>query len=131
MPDNENLEVVGDEPQYEYVTSSIITDDTGQAINTTLQSLVGAISGNEKMYCGQFVYDSTNSRFPLGGNPRPKKINNSTEYPQLTLLARNRNTGAIYALWYNNSVEAFLIAATISGSAPSNGNKIELQYFAE
>ena len=113
------------------MSNKVMKDDTGQAINTTLQSLVGAISGNEKNYCGQFVYDSTTSRFPLGGNPRPKKINNSTEYPQLTLLARNRNTGAIYALWYNNSVEAFLIAATISGSAPSNGNKIELQYFAE
>ena len=44
MPDNENLEVVGDEPQYEYVTSPIITDDTGQAINNTLQAIAQAIN---------------------------------------------------------------------------------------
>ena len=52
MPDNENLEeVVGDEPQYEYVTDPMMLDSTGQEIKdsidgvaATLQSLVGAIS---------------------------------------------------------------------------------------
>lgn len=44
MPDNENLEVVGDEPQYEYITSPIITDDTGQDIKTAINALANAIS---------------------------------------------------------------------------------------
>ena len=44
MPDNENLEVVGDEPQYEYVTDPMMLDSTGQDIVDKLDAIAGAIS---------------------------------------------------------------------------------------
>ena len=52
MPDNENLEeVVGDEPQYEYVTDPMVLDSTGQdikdsidGVSTALAALAGSIS---------------------------------------------------------------------------------------
>ena len=55
MPDNENLEVVGDEPQYEYVTSPIITDDTGQDIKTAINALANAV----KPDASDIPYDSS------------------------------------------------------------------------
>ena len=67
MPDNENLEeVVGDEPQYEYVTDPMILDSTGQDIKdsidgvaTTLQSLVGAISPS----ASNVTFDNTDTQW--------------------------------------------------------------------
>ena len=45
MPDNENLEVVGDEPQYEYVTDPMMLDSTGQEIKDELTAIKSAVQG--------------------------------------------------------------------------------------
>ena len=55
MPDNENLEVVGDEPQYEYVTDPMMLDSTGQDIKTAINALANAVKPN----ASDIPYDSS------------------------------------------------------------------------
>ena len=65
---------------------------------------------------GRFVYPNANIRKPTGG-------------VQLCLPARNTQTGAIYLIWYEANNQNWMIAANVSGSAPSNGNTVTIQYF--
>ena len=50
---------------------------------------------------------------------------------QLTLVGRNGSNGAIYAIWYDITVNAFRVAAVISGPEPTNGQTIRIQYIGE
>ena len=65
---------------------------------------------------GRFVYPNANIRKPTGG-------------VQLCLPARNTQNGSIYLIWYEANNQNWMIAATVSGSAPSNGNTVTIQYF--
>jgi len=75
-----------------------------------------------KMVQTALTYNSTLSRFTLpNGVTRPVQ-------PQQCLIGRNSSTGSIYALWYVSTDENFQIGATLSGSAPSNGNTCYVNY---
>lgn len=49
---------------------------------------------------------------------------------QTSVLGRNLQNGAVYAVWYDDSVDAFRLSATLVGNAPSSNNTITVQYFA-
>lgn len=75
-----------------------------------------------KMVQTTLTYNSTLNRFTLPiGVTRPVQ-------PQQCLIGRNSSTGSIYALWYVSTDENFQIGATLSGSAPSNGNTCYVNY---
>ncbi len=91
-------------------------------LTTSSKTLPGAVNElNSKIApVIALTYDSSISRFvPPSGTA---KLANA----QLTFVARNTNTGAIYVLYYIYSDNNFAVAATISGSAPSNGNLVQI-----
>lgn len=49
---------------------------------------------------------------------------------QITVLGRNLYNGAVYAVWYDSSVDGFRMSATLVGNAPSTNNTIDVQYMA-
>ena len=136
------------------VTKPILTDATGQDIVDKLDELVGAVrptasdipltppSGmtstnvqdgfneinqslsdlGEKLVNTRLICNSS-GYFPLNSGDTPPYNRG-----QITVITRNRNTGAIYALWYDNSVTGFRVGAVISGSNPSQGNTVDIQY---
>ena len=69
------------------------------------------------------VYDSTDSAFKL-----PSTVKDKPTMTQMTIVGRNTQTGALYALWWNTVSEWFQLGATITGSAPANGNSCYIQY---
>lgn len=75
-----------------------------------------------QMYSGMFAYDATAGGFPLGDAPEPLLAG------QLTLLGRNVNNGAIYAVWYRANNKCFYIGQTIKTPSPDNGDEIFLSY---
>lgn len=75
-----------------------------------------------KMIQTTLTYNSTLSRFTL-----PSDVARPVQ-PQQCLIGRNSSTGAIYALWYVSTDENFQIGATLSGSAPANGNNCYVNY---
>lgn len=76
----------------------------------------------------RLYYNATNNYFPIPTGVR-KPTSNFSNF-QLTLVARNRETGALYTIWYDYSVSAFRIGSTISGNAPSAGQSIDISYIA-
>lgn len=48
---------------------------------------------------------------------------------QVALIGRNTSNGALYVVYYNTNNQAFYIASTLSGNAPTEGQRIHLQYF--
>lgn len=73
----------------------------------------------------RLYYDATNKYFPIPTGTR--KPNNNANF-QLTLAARNTNTGAIYIIWYDWTSSAFRIASIISGNVPTEGQAIDISY---
>lgn len=49
---------------------------------------------------------------------------------QVTLVARNINNGSLYVLWHQGNTETgkFIVGAVISGSVPTDGDLVALQY---
>ena len=74
------------------------------------------------MVTEELTYSSTDSYFPVTGTPK--------NGVQICVLGRNISSGAIYALWYSHTQRAFRIGATLTGNAPSNGDKVVVQYLA-
>lgn len=75
-----------------------------------------------KMVQTTLTFNSTLNRFTLpSGVTRPVQ-------PQQCLIGRNSSSGAIYALWYVSTDENFQIGATLSGTAPANGNTCYVNY---
>jgi len=85
-------------------------------IKQSLSNLEGSLV-NTRLICNSSGY------FPLNSGDTPPYNRG-----QITVITRNRNTGAIYALWYDNSVTGFRVGAVISGSNPSQGNTVDIQY---
>ena len=98
MPDNENLEVVGDEPQYEYVTSPIITDDTGQAIKNSMDALTTALTTEKANRDASNVTNASAWRSAIGWRDSSKIIN--TTYGTLTLM---KSGNIVTIRWQGNS----------------------------
>lgn len=90
---------------------------------SALNGNITALSG--KLVTVRLIYNSTSSDFPVGGSV-PKPLGDYS----ISVVARNRNTGAIYALWYNSGASAFKLGYTLSGNAPSNGDAVDVQYLA-
>lgn len=65
-----------------------------------------------------------NGIFPIGTNPAPYG------HVQVCCVARNVNTGSFYALWYNYGTKAFEVSVVLSGSSPSDGQNVVVQYFS-
>lgn len=65
-----------------------------------------------------------NGIFPIGNNPAPY------EHVQKCCVSRNVNNGSFYALWYNYGTKAFEVGVVLSGSHPSNGDNVVVQYFS-
>ena len=63
----------------------------------------------------KLTYNSTTGKFEPPANT-PKLAD-----AQITFVVRNVQTGAVYVIYYVYSENAFSIAATIHGNAPSNG----------
>lgn len=100
-------------------------DDCSGAIN---ELNTGLTTLNSKLVTVRLDYDTTNSRYNIpSGTPTPTGTN-----AQLTLVARNISTGALYVVWYDASVTAFKVGSVISGSSPSaSSHRIWVQYFAK
>ena len=63
-----------------------------------------------------------NGIFPIDGNPPPYK------HVQVCCVARNISNGSFYALWYNYGTKAFEVGVVLSGSSPSEGQSVVVQY---
>lgn len=94
-------------------------DNLSDGVNELKQSLSDLEGSlvNTRLICNSSGY------FPLNSGDTPPYNNG-----QITVITRNRNTGAIYALWYDSSVTGFRVGAVISGSNPSQGNTVDIQY---
>lgn len=62
------------------------------------------------------------------------KLPDSTPAPvggrQIALCGRNTTNGSIYAVWYDGGSRSFRMGSVISGSNPSDGEAIALEYLA-
>jgi hypothetical protein len=88
--------------------------------------LKGTLDDVEGMLVSYILnYDLATNRFPLTDSMKAPLGN-----AQLTLVVRNAQTGALHVIWYNSSERKFVLASTLSGSAPSDGNSINVQYIA-
>jgi len=94
------------------------------AADTTLGNQISALDSRMVNYILKF--DAATNRFPLEDNMLPP-LGNS----QLTLVARNAQSGAIHLIWYNNSERKFALSTTLSGNPPSNNDSINVQYIAQ
>lgn len=80
---------------------------------------------NSKLIAFVTTYNSTDSCFPIpDGYPKPR--NNE----HLVCAARNRETGSIYLLWFNNGKPGFVVASIVVGAAPTEGQSVYIQYLA-
>lgn len=93
---------------------TVTYDGTNWNVNSLISKIVTA----------SLNYDAANAVFPLGNNPAPGGG------AQITVPARNVNTGALYILWFKSVQNGFAIGSVLSGSAPSNNDMVFLQYFA-
>lgn len=106
------------------ILSEGLISETGarESADSSLGDRVSEVNGRLITYT--LACDS-NGNFPLPTGGKPPLDNK-----QIALIVRNAQTGAIYVVWYNTGLVAFRIGATITGSAPSEGNNIVVQYFA-
>ena len=79
---------------------------------------------NARLVNARLTFNSSNLFAIPSGTPRPY-LNR-----QITVLGRNMNNGAVYALWYDYDVDGFRISATLVGNAPSLNNTCDVQYFS-
>ena len=102
-------------------------DDRLPTIDKTLRGAIGEheddISEIKQSLVNTRLICNSSGYFPLNSGDTPPYNRG-----QITVITRNRNTGAIYALWYDNSVTGFRVGAVISGSNPSQGNTVDIQY---
>ena len=78
-----------------------------------------------RLVCTEIVYDDSASLFTL-----PAGVSKPKDGAQIMVCGRNRSTGAIYALWFDNSASGFKIGKILDGSAPADGTSISVQYIA-
>lgn len=50
---------------------------------------------------------------------------------QMSVIARNTSTGALYVLWYDNSIRGFRVGKVLDGSSPTNGQSCVIWYLAD
>lgn len=98
-------------------------DGTNNSLKSTISSLKQSLSDLGKRLVNTRLICNSSGYFPLNSGDTPPYNRG-----QITVITRNRNTGAIYALWYDNSVTGFRVGAVISGSNPSQGNTVDIQY---
>lgn len=93
-----------------------------ESVNARLEAVENGIA---RLVCTEIVYDDSASLFTLpSGVPKPK------DGAQIMVCGRNRSTGAIYALWFDNSASGFKIGKILDGNAPADGISISVQYIA-
>ena len=68
-------------------------------------------------FSGTLGFDDERNGFPVSVTPQKD---------QLTFVVRDGSNGSIYVIWWNASL--FVVGAVISGSQPSSGSWISLQY---
>lgn len=95
---------------------------TSSSYNNYLPSSGGTLLNSNNIVNSLVTYNSSQNGFVLTSGVQKPPLN------QLTFIARNISSGAIYALWWDDANSIFKIGATISGSAPSNGNQCAIQY---
>ena len=92
----------------------------------SVESRIEAVeSGVAGIVCTEIVYDDSASLFTL-----PAGVSKPKDGAQIIVCGRNRSTGAIYALWFDNSASGFKIGKILDGSAPADGTSISVQYIA-
>ena len=74
---------------------------------------------NIRIYANNVEYNGT--CFPVDQVPYGRSY-------QTTLTARNINTGALYVLWYDGTVQGFRIGKVIEGTNPTVGQQVAISY---
>lgn len=126
---------ITDAPSMQGTSADLSYDGTTKSVYTKIEEVASDVSDLAdvvdtkadkiitcKMVQTTLTYNSSLNRFTLpSGVVRPVQ-------PQQCLIGRNSSTGSIYALWYVSTDENFQIGATLSGSAPANGNTCYVNY---
>ena len=115
------------EISYDNTESGLTADDVQAAIDE-VQGEIDDLSTNKidksKVIETTLVYSTETSRFEYVSATAPRPAIGT----QVCVVGRNRSSGAIYALWFNSSADAWLIGGTINGAAPSNNDEVLIQY---
>ena len=128
MPDNENLEVVGDEPQYEYVTSPMMLDSTGQDIKDSLDDIKSAVQGlGTALGSDRALIDGSNIANPsafktnIGLNTQSYNLINPVTQVYYSSLQKKDNLVILYVEMYNFASQTLTTIATLpSDCIPSH-----------
>ena len=72
----------------------------------------------------EMQYYTESSSFDGEGFPCSK----TPSMQQVCIVVRNRSAGGYYVLWYNNTIDKFVVGTVLAGSAPSTGNNVTLHY---
>ena len=104
---------------YEEITATNPVPD----LTNKVASASALKSVNNKL--NTIILISNSGKFPIGNNPRPY------DNLQINCLARNERNGSLYTLWYSYPAKAFMVGAILSGSSPSDGDKVVVQYFSK
>ena len=92
--------------------------------NGTISNWVNNVATlNARLVNARLTFNGTYFTIP---SAKPRPYNNQ----QITVLGRNLSNGAVYAMWYDYSVDAFRLSATLVGNAPSTNNTVDVQYLA-
>lgn len=111
---------------YPMIRPATINDPTFAPYIPSVESRIEAVeSGVARIVCTEIVYDDSASLFTL-----PAGVSKPKDGAQIMVCGRNRSTGAIYALWFDNSASGFKIGKILDGSAPADGTSISVQYIA-